>query len=185
MKTVRRRGLPVIPRVVLRAAADSDFVVLAELRNNFAVQDALLATGRPNSPARVKAWLERRAADDEGVFFVIAATDDDRALGFVQATGIDPLHRVAELGICITDVARGRGVGRQAIALLEEYLQRSFRTRKIWLRVDAGNTNAIALYGACGFQRVGVLSQHHYAGGRYRDVLIMEKLFAKQRTTLQ
>lgn len=175
--------MPAIRRVVLRAATDSDFTMLAELRNNFPVQDALLAIGRPNSPARVKAWLERRAADDEGVFFVIAAAENDQALGFVQVTGIEPLHRVAEMGICIADGARGCGVGRQAIAQLEDYLRRSFRIRKIWLRVDAGNVTAIGLYDACGFRHVGVLIKHHFAGGRYRDVLIMEKLLPGRRTT--
>jgi len=62
---------------------------------------------------------------------------------------------------------------------LEKYLSDVFRVRKIWLRVDAGNVPAIALYRSAGFRAVGTLSKHHYAGGRYRDVLLMEKLLRK------
>jgi RimJ/RimL family protein N-acetyltransferase len=124
----------------------------------------------------VRAWLRRRAEDDRAAFFVIADARDDRALGFIQARDIDPLHRVAELGICIDQPGRGRGLGRQAMVLLEEYLVAVFRVRKIWLRVDAHNAPAVALYRSNGFREVGTLKKHHYAGGRYRDVLLMEKL---------
>jgi RimJ/RimL family protein N-acetyltransferase len=165
--------------VVLRAAVSRDFALLSKLRNDVLAQDSLLALAKPNSPTRVRAWLERRAADEDGVFFVIADGRDDHAVGFLQAKGIDSLHRIAELGICIVGEGQGKGFGRGAIALLEKYLARVFRIRKIWLRVDAGNAPAIALYSSCGFQIVGTLKKHHFAGGRYRDVTLMEKLLMK------
>ena len=166
-------------RVALRAATARDFAVLSKLRNDLRVQMSLLALAKPNSPRRVRAWLERRAADDDGAFFVIADVRDDRAVGFIQAGGIDALNRIAEVGICLDEEARGKGLGREAITLLEKYLSDVFRVRKIWLRVDAGNVPAIALYRSAGFRAVGTLSKHHYAGGRYRDVLLMEKLLRK------
>lgn len=169
-------------RVKLRAATARDFDVLSKLRNDFDVQVSLLAVARPNSPRRVRAWLERRAAADDGAFFVIADVRDDRAVGFIQAGGIDPLHRVAEVGICLEEEARGRGLGREAMMLLERYLASVFRIRKIWLRVDAANLRVVALYRSAGFRRAGMLEKHHYARGRYRDVLLMEKLLDKGAT---
>lgn len=168
-------------RVALRAVVDRDFPVLSKLRNDLLAQDSLLALAKPNSPMRVRAWLEQRAADEDGAFFVIADARDDHAAGFIQAKGIDPLHRIAELGICIVEERQGRGFGREAIALLEKYLSRVFRIRKIWLRVDASNSPALALYSSSGFRKVGTLMKHHYADGRYRDVMLMEKLLAKSK----
>ena len=162
--------------VALRAPTDRDFAVLSRLRNDLVVQNSLLALARPNSPARVRAWLARRAGDDHAAFFVIADARDDRAVGFIQASGIDPLHRIAELGICIDQASRTRGFGRKAIALLEKYLAAVFRVRKLWLRVDSRNAPAVALYQSSGFREVGTLTKHHFADGRYRDVLLMEKL---------
>jgi RimJ/RimL family protein N-acetyltransferase len=168
-------------RISLRAATERDFDVLARLRNDRAIQDSLLAVARPNSPARVRAWLERRAADDAGVFFVIVNAADDLALGFIQASGIDPLNRVAELGICLDVAGRGKGFGREAIGLLEKYLMQVFNVRKIWLRVSSNNTVAIALYHSSGFREAGTLKKHHFANGRFRDVLMMEKFLTKAK----
>lgn len=163
-------------RITLRAPTDRDFVTLSKLRNDLSIQNSLLATPRPNSPARVRAWLERRAEDDRAAFFVIADACDDCAVGFIQAMAIDPLHRVAELGICIDEARRARGFGREAISLLEKFLAGVFRVRKIWLRVDSANKAAVTLYRSSGFREVGTLRKHHYAAGRYRDILLMEKM---------
>ena len=165
--------------VSLRAATGKDFVVLSRLRNDREIQDSLLAAARPNSPARIRSWLERRAADDYGAFFVIAETGNDQAVGFIQASEIDSLNRIAEMGICLDKAGRGKGLGREAIGLLERYLLQVFNVRKIWLRVASNNTSAVALYRVSGFREVGTLKKHHFANGRFRDVLVMEKLLAK------
>lgn len=182
MNRTQTPAILIAERVALRAPTERDFAILSRLRNDLAVQNSLLALPRPNSPARVRAWLERRADDDHAAFFVIADARDDRAVGFIQASGIDSLHRVAELGICIDQGSRARGFGREAIALLQKYLAEVFRVRKLWLRVDSRNGRAVALYRAGGFREVGTLRKHHFANGRYRDVLLMEKLLRAGRT---
>lgn len=169
--------------ISLRAATDQDFAVLARLRNDRLVQDSLLAIAKPNSSARVRAWIERRAGDDAGVFFVIADALDGPAIGFIQASGVDHLHRIAELGICLDVTRRGKGYGRQAIALFEKYLIQVLNVRKLWLRVASSNTSAIALYRSSGFKNVGTLKKHHFVNGRFCDVLLMEKLLPKTKTS--
>lgn len=172
-------------RIFLRAAKQEDFVLLSKWRNDPVLQEALLAVPRPNSQIRVRRWLERRAADDHGAFFVIAEIDTDRAMGFIQASGIDSLNRVAEIGICIDTPGQGRGLGRQAMELLEQYLRKTFNLRKTWLHVGAGNAPALALYRSCGFRVVGTLRKHRFANGRYQDVVIMEKLLGNNKAIRQ
>lgn len=165
--------------ISLRAALDQDFALLARLRNDRMIQNSLLAIAKPNSSARVRAWIARRASDDAGVFFVIADNLEGAAIGFIQASGIDHLHRIAELGICLDATRRGKGYGRQAISLLEKYLIQVLNVRKLWLRVASDNRAAIALYHSSGFKKVGTLKKHHFVNGQFCDVLLMEKLLLK------
>jgi RimJ/RimL family protein N-acetyltransferase len=168
-------------RISLRAVNKKDFAVLGKLRNDRVVQESLLTVARPNSPARVRAWLKRRAADDAGAFFVIASVTNDQAIGFIQASGIDSLNRIAEMGICLDMAGRGQGYGREAIGLLEKYLVQVFNIRKIWLHVAANNAPAIALYLSSGFREVGTLKKHRFVNGQFRDVVVMEKLLSKSK----
>jgi RimJ/RimL family protein N-acetyltransferase len=103
----------------------------------------------------------------------------------IQASGIDSLNRIAEMGICIDKLERGKGLGREAIVLLEKYLLKVFNVRKIWLRVRSSNMPAVELYRSSGFREVGTLRKHHYADGRFHDVVIMEKLLTKTKEARQ
>jgi RimJ/RimL family protein N-acetyltransferase len=161
--------------VVLRAAKTEDLPALVALRNDLEVQLTLMATPRPQSEDQVREWLVGKSVDPKAAFFVIAAPRDDKAIGFMQLTGIEIMHGYADLGICLTATARGGGRAQEAMELLEEYAMQVLKLRKIILRVLVTNARAINLYEKCGYRRVGVLQRHHYVGGNYEDVLLMEK----------
>ncbi len=166
--------------ITLRPAKTADLPLLSALRNDVDLQLALMAVPRPNSRAHVKAWITRRTNDPQGAFFVLAWARDNQAIGFVQLTRIETLHRRAELGICLAEEARGSGAAREAMALLETYARAALGLRKLVLQVRADNRRAIALYNRCGFRRVGTLAAHHYAGGRLHNVQIMEKFLRRK-----
>lgn len=161
--------------VTLREFRDTDLPVLAAIRNDVELQRALMAAPRPNSRERVEDWLQRRANDPQGAFFVVAVSIGDVPIGFLQLVAIDMLSRHADLGICLTPEQHGLGRATEALALLEGYASGVLGLRKIVLHVLANNARAIAFYERRGFRRVGVLSEHHYHRGEFHDVLIMEK----------
>ncbi len=162
--------------VTLRAWRDADVAELEALRNDVALQQQLMAQPRPNSRARVLQWLSDRSARADGVFFVIAAASDDRVLGYVQLADMDLFHGRAQLGICLSAAAQGRGLAGQVMALLEGYVREVFGLRKIGLEVLCSNAQAIRFYDKQGFATVGVLRQHAFVQGAHVDVLVMEKL---------
>ena len=161
--------------MTLREARDADLPALAGIRNDLELQLALMAAPRPNTLVRVKDWLRRRANDPQGVFFVVATSDGDEPIGFVQLVGIDPLNRYADFGICLTTAYHGRGHATEALDLLEGYASDVFGLRKIVLHVLSSNARAIAFYERHDFRAVGTLMEHHYHQGKFHDVLIMEK----------
>lgn len=161
--------------VRLREARDDDLPALAALRNDLDLQLALMATPRPNTAERVADWIKRRASDPAGAFFVIALADGSATIGFLQLVNIDPVHRHADLGICVSAAHQGKGRAAEALALLETYAAGTLGLRKMVLQVLADNARAIAFYERDGYRRVGVLERHHFQCGAFHDVLIMEK----------
>src|SRR5436190_18421427 len=93
---------------VLRPARQDDMPLLGSLRNDPELQALLLAVPRPSPAWRVQEWVSQRSADHEGAFFVVAERDTDQPLGFVQMTNAHPVHRVADLGICLIPEARDK-----------------------------------------------------------------------------
>jgi RimJ/RimL family protein N-acetyltransferase len=164
--------------VVLRGWRESDLDVLCELRNDVELQSQLIARARGSDLTKVRQWLRVRGADEHGLLLVIADRDDDRALGYLQLQGITGIDRRAELGICLHRTAQGRGVGTESLRLLEPYLRDIWAIRKIFLQVRAENVRAISCYERVGFERCGLLREHVFADGAYRDVVLMERFVA-------
>ena len=65
--------------------------------------------------------------------------------------------------------------------MIENYASAVLGLQKLVLQVGVHNRRAISLYERAGFLCVGTLKAHHFAGGRFHDVLIMEK-FLRRKT---
>ena len=164
-------------RIELRAWSENDLHALGQLRNDLLLQEMLMSHPRPNSEDRVRDWVTEKSRRDDAVFFVIADRKSDGVLGYIQVVNMDATHGTGELGICIGPQAQGGGYGTAAMQLLEGYLKRVFGTRKLLLHVLADNTGAANFYLKLGFVEVGQMKDHFLSDGKYRDVVIMEKLF--------
>lgn len=162
-------------KLVLRAWRESDLTTLAELRNDIDLQAMLMTQARPNSIERVRRWLVERSSRDDMVFFVVASRRDDAVLGYVQVAGIDRVHGVGELGICLSPSAQGSSLAQEACRLLYFYLRHTLALRKLTLRVLADNTRAIAFYMKTGYREVGRLKRQFLIGEQHQDVVIMER----------
>ena len=160
--------------ISLRPWQEADLPILTELRNDVALQAQLLARPRGSRPQQVREWLEGRSRQDDRMFFVIADCKDDSAQGFIQLSDLDLIDRRAELGVCLCDQARGRGLGGQAIALLANYLRDQWHLRKLGLRVRADNAAALRCYEKFGFVRCGLLRRHVFIDGCCQDIVLME-----------
>jgi RimJ/RimL family protein N-acetyltransferase len=159
----------------LRAWQERDLRALQVLRNDVALQAQLLARAQGSDIAQVRDWLERRSNGTDSVLFVIADQHVDEVLGFIQFTGLDPIDCLADLGICLSPAAQGRGAGTEAITLALPHLREVWRTRKLNLRVRSDNERAIRCYQRLGFEQCGHLRKHIFIDGDWHDVLLMEK----------
>lgn len=109
-----------------------------------------------------------------GYHFVIAQKEDGAYLGQIDLFSLQQVDRHAELGIVIGEAKhRGKGYGREAIGLLLGYAFDHCNLNRVHLTALADNLQGIRCYEACGFVREGVLRQHSYMNGAYRDLVQM------------
>lgn len=146
--------------VSLRAWRESDLPVLTRIRSDEGLQAQLMARPKPND---VLQWLTRRTSDAAGAFFVI--DDGGACAGFVQLTNIEK-GVTAYVGICVAPEAQGRGLGGEALALIEAHAAAQYDVRTVKLQVLTANVRAISLYERHGYRRVASLA----------DSCLMEKV---------
>ncbi|MBC7236901.1 MAG: N-acetyltransferase [Chloroflexi bacterium] len=81
---------------------------------------------------------------------------------------------VVEASIYVATHARGQGVGKQLLqALIQEAERAGYWT--IQAGVFPENVASLALLESCGFRRVGVRQRLGQMGGRWRDVVLLER----------
>ena len=89
----------------------------------------------------------------------------------------DPMYRHANIDLFLTTAEQGRGLGREAIALVAGHLFGERGHHRITIDPAAANQRAIRCYGAVGFRPVGVMRRYERgADGSFHDGLLMELL---------
>lgn len=120
----------------------------------------------------LNAILERRMHNEE--HFVIADKDSGDYIGQICLINIDFKNRIAEIGIVIGKREKlGKGIGKQAIKLIQQYSFKTLNLNKLELRVHAYNTRAHRCYKECGFIEEGRIRYKYYFQGKYEDVILL------------
>ncbi len=143
----------------------------------------------PTNAKREREWIESLYPSDREVVLGIVVREGDRLIGTTGLHRIDPIHRSADLGLCIGDVEyQNHGYGSEATALLVKFGFDVLNLNRISLGVFADNPRAIRAYEKAGFVREGVSRQRFFRNGRWHDevryaILRDEWLAAKQEAT--
>jgi RimJ/RimL family protein N-acetyltransferase len=134
-----------------------------------------------------KEWCESVGRDQSKVNFAIRKVDGTAIIGLLEITNISPVHRSAEIGLRIGDEAdRGRGYGKEALALGLEFCWNHLNLNRAQLIVLRHNERARRAYRASGFDEEGVLRNAAFVDGEWVDLVVMGVLRPAQtaRSTL-
>jgi aminoglycoside 6'-N-acetyltransferase len=118
---------------------------------------------------------------DDGVLFAIDV--EGAVAGLIQYGEVDdPKYRSASIDISLGSAWQGRGLGREAVALLVGHLFAERGHHRITIDPAAANEHAIRCYASVGFAPVGVMRQYERGeDGTWHDGLLMELLAAERR----
>ena len=105
---------------------------------------------------------------------MISKKDDQKKIGTIGLSSIDPRNQKAEFGILIGELTeRGKGFAEEASAALLNYAFSELNLHKIKLSVFSDNARAIKLYNKLGFRPEGILRQEIFKNAVFKDVMIM------------
>jgi phosphinothricin acetyltransferase len=158
-----------------RSASPEDAAILAQIYNEGIEDRVGTFETRPRSAEDVRAWFD-------GVHPVIAV---DAAAGGVIAFASTSTYRpracyagIAEFSVYVARRSRGTGAGRVAMRALIEACGPA-GIWKLLSRVFVDNAASRGLLGSLGFREVGIYEKHAQLDGRWRDVVIVERLIAE------
>jgi diamine N-acetyltransferase len=144
-------------------AEDLDFVLAAE--------------ADPDASPFVIRWSreqhERALSDADQAHLLVAS--GDAAVGFVLLAGLENEHRSVELRRIVV-ATKGRGLGREALALVLDHAFGPLGAHRVWLDVKVHNERARRAYAAVGFVEEGVLREALLSDGTYESLAVMSIL---------
>jgi ribosomal-protein-alanine N-acetyltransferase len=116
----------------------------------------------------------------ESGILLIETLKEEQVVGFVRYTmhlHPDAHHPHPEIGFAITDIdARGKGYGREGVALLISYLFSGYSTHRIVAYTDVENIPAQRLMEGLGFKREGTLRSVYFRDGGWHHIAIYSLL---------
>ena len=165
-------------RLKLCAIEESHLAVLAKWRCDAAAYDFFYEY-QPISMSAQNDWYQAQRRNSAEINFA-AVLHDGTLIGTISLVDLDFRNRNAELGRVLIGVAehRGKGYGHEMASLVIEYAFDHLNLHKVFCEVLTANEAASKLYRRLGFVDEGVLRQHVYKSGDYRDVTLLA-LFRK------
>lgn len=164
--------------VRLRAMEPEDLEVLYRMENDPETWDVSNFTV-PYSKYVLKQYMEDSQSDmfaDRQLRLMIVRCEDGQVVGTVDVTDFVPMHRRGEVGIAVRKAFQGKGYAREALSLLCDYLFGFLFMHQLTAHVAVDNEASRRLFASCGFVECGVLKEWWFAGGQYKDVVMLQRL---------
>lgn len=161
--------------IYLRPLRPDDIDRIYQWHNSEELYRSLESPFRPVSRLAVQEWLNARLAFSlQEVNLAICSTSDFQHIGNIYLRDVDWIARSAELHIFIGNGQhRGKGYGAAAVRCILKYAFRDLGLNKVHLRVLEENIVALNIYQKCGFVVEGVLRNHVFKNGLFKNVVAM------------
>ncbi|NLA82110.1 MAG: GNAT family N-acetyltransferase [Clostridiaceae bacterium] len=120
--------------------------------------------------------------------FVFSCRLQNKTIGLLTLSALDPISGNAELGIMIAqEEARGKGYAAEALGLIMDYAFGELRLHRLYVRVAPDNLPSLKLFQGLGFVQEGRIRETVRRGHGYMDLLLfglLEDEFRRMRAKL-
>ncbi|HRI46794.1 MAG TPA: GNAT family protein [Ignavibacteriaceae bacterium] len=162
-------------KIVLRPLKKSDYKKTLNWRNDSEITGLVMSHPFPITEELEQGWYDRILTDmsNKSVYFGIDDKDGN-FIGMVFLSDINFINGTCKFHIILgPKEAQGKGYGRDALNLINDYVFKTLNLQKITLEVVESNSKAIKLYESIGFKIEGKLERQFFYSGKYDSVIIM------------
>jgi RimJ/RimL family protein N-acetyltransferase len=168
-------------RVLLRAPVADDTIARLKIGRHAEIvrmYGGSVETTRPMTMGDAQHWVQQLI--DQEYAWVI---ETDKLIGHIRLDHVNSSDRRASLAIGIDDPdCLGKGLGPEAITLVQNLAFNELKLHRLSLRVLAYNTRAIRAYEKCGFKIEGTEREAALIDGTWHDDIVMGILSHEFRT---
>lgn len=154
-----------------RLASPDDAPILVQIYNEGIEDRVGTFETRPRSVQDILGWFD-------GKHPIVVVEKEGRAIAFASTSNYrtrECYAGIAEFSVYVARDARGRGAGTVAMRALIE-AAKSAGIWKLVSRIFVENEASRRLMASMGFREVGIYEKHGKLDGRWRDVVIVERL---------
>lgn len=165
-------------RLHLRAMEPEDLEVMYAMENDSGTWD-VTNFSVPYSKFVLRQYIENSQCDmfaDRQLRMMIERREDEVVVGTIDITDFAPLHSRGEIGIAIRSEFQGNGYSKEALTLLCDYAFGFLFLRQLTAHIATDNETSIRLFKSCGFRECGLLKEWWCVGGKFKDVLLLQRL---------
>jgi L-amino acid N-acyltransferase YncA len=155
----------------VRAATRADSAAIAAIYNQGIEDRVATFETRPRTVDDITLWF-----DD--LHPVVVVEEDGAVIAFGATSAYRPracYAGIAETSVYVARALRKRGAGRIALAGLIEAAEQAGYW-KLVSRIFPENTASRVLVRSLGFREVGIYEKHGQLDGKWRDVIVVERL---------
>lgn len=163
-------------KIYLRPILKKDIIFLNEWKNDEETYQYLGGGFMPTSIDQQEKWMDSMIDTlGNNKRFIICDNQND-PIGMIGLYDINWIHRTCEIGIYIgSKSAKGKGYGKEACELLEQFANENLNLRKIKLNVVSDNGAATHMWKSLGYEKIGEYKDERFIKGEYKCLILMEK----------
>lgn len=165
--------------IYLRALEPEDLDFIYEIENDENIWE-MSSTQTPYSKFLIKQYLKNAQQDiyEAKQLRLMICMNDHRSIGLIDLFDFNPTHRRAGVGILIVEENnRGKGFGKEALALICNYGKTHLHLHQLFANVVADNLASVQLFESYGFRRIGVKKDWNLVAGSYKDELLYQLIY--------
>lgn len=167
-------------KVTLRPLKIEDAPYTLELRYDWEANKLMMGYQFPVNLENEKEWINQLYPKGERnrIYLAIEENKIKKFVGYMSLKNINYINGTGDFGIILLKRFRNKGYAKEGIILFYRYLYEEIYLRKITLYVLEENEIAINAYKKIGYKQEGLLKEHVFQNGKYKNVVVMS-LFLK------
>ena len=163
---------------MLRALEPTDLDVLYRWENDVDLWHTS-ATITPFSRKQLWDYIENYDGDifrTRQLRFMIEEISSKDVIGTIDLYDFDPINSRANVGILIDKDYQGKGYGKMALNLLENYCREYISINQLVAIVATDNIQSLSLFHVLDYNEVGVMKSWLKRGIKFIDAILLQKI---------